>query len=150
LAPESSESREIVITKCSFILQFEARIGFKHIIDKKSRISSLAIVVNIQYKTICCFTLSLDISSLISVNSDSNLKRLAQNINNMEQDDATGLVRAKGASRLKGLSIIANSIVIIANIAKDSAVSLPARLISDLLLVESIPGTEKCLLTIYS
>jgi hypothetical protein len=30
------------------------------------------------------------------------------------------LVRAKGASRLKGLSIIANSIVIIATIAKDN------------------------------
>ena len=30
----------------------------------------MVIAVNIQYKTICCFTLSFDISSLISVKSD--------------------------------------------------------------------------------
>ena len=45
------------------------------------------IIVNTQYKTICCFTSSLDLPSLIPVNSDSNLKRLAQNINNLELDD---------------------------------------------------------------
>jgi hypothetical protein len=50
-----------------------------------SRILRLIITVNIQYKTNCCFTLSLDISSLISVNSDSNLKRFDQN--NTEQDE---------------------------------------------------------------
>ena len=36
------------------------------------------LVVNFQHKTTCCFTLSLDIPSLISVNTDSNLRILAR------------------------------------------------------------------------